>query len=323
MSLAKKLPEKQNEFEFQSASRAKILELSQLDSWRACWPLAFDWLCIGLSISASLYFASPVAYLLTIIIIATRQHALLVMVHEGAHYRFHRNRNFNDFLANVFAAYPIFFCTNAYRLHHYAHHQYLNTDQDPDWARKAHLPEWQFPKSNRNLALTFLKVACTSWYKLIAIFWALSGLGSKTSWTDPAKRKFIFYKLVFYSAVAATLWTFSAGLEFFMYWIVPYLVILPVIERLRSISEHFALAYEHDLNQARNVLCGPFEAFVFGQHNVRYHLDHHLFPMVPQYRLPELHAYLNTFEDYAAHAHNNDSYLFGKKSVRQDAAAAN
>jgi fatty acid desaturase len=92
-----------------------------------------------------------------------------------------------------------------------------------------------------------------------------------------------------------------------------------VIERVRSISEHFALPYTHDFNQTRNIHCSPLEAFIFGPHNIRYHLTHHLHPSVPQYNLPALHKALMQDPEYAAHAHENDAYFYGgKKSVFQE-----
>jgi len=38
------------------------------------------------------------------------------------------------------------------------------------------------------------------------------------------------------------------------------------------------------------------------------HLDHHLYPSVPFYRLPELHALLGENETYRASAHESAGY---------------
>jgi fatty acid desaturase len=48
------------------------------------------------------------------------------------------------------------------------------------------------------------------------------------------------------------------------------------------------------------------------------HLDHHLFPYVPWYRLPELHRRLLADKEYQAHAHLNTGYMVGRKSVMAD-----
>ena len=95
--------------------------------------------------------------------------------------------------------------------------------------------------------------------------------------------------------------------------------VFPSIQRTRSIAEHFGLPYEHEFNGTRNVISGPIETFMFGPHNVRYHLVHHLFPTVPQYNLKKLHEELMKKSPlYAQHAHNNSSYFAPGKSVLKD-----
>lgn len=58
---------------------------------------------------------------------------------------------------------------------------------------------------------------------------------------------------------------------------------------IQAITQHVGLAEDvpdHRLN-ARTVLMNP--AFCFLYSNMNYHIEHHMFPMVPFYRLPELH----------------------------------
>jgi len=44
--------------------------------------------------------------------------------------------------------------------------------------------------------------------------------------------------------------------------------------------------------QTRTYLLNPLAAFLFAPHQVNFHLEHHLYPSVPYYRLPELHRWL-------------------------------
>lgn len=44
---------------------------------------------------------------------------------------------------------------------------------------------------------------------------------------------------------------------------------------------------DHRLN-SRSVLMNPVSRFIYW--NMNYHIEHHMFPMVPYHRLPELHA---------------------------------
>ncbi len=57
----------------------------------------------------------------------------------------------------------------------------------------------------------------------------------------------------------------------------------------QAITQHVGLAEDvpdHRLN-ARTVLMNPVFRFLYS--NMNYHVEHHMFPMVPFYRLPELH----------------------------------
>jgi fatty acid desaturase len=79
---------------------------------------------------------------------------------------------------------------------------------------------------------------------------------------------------------------------------------------VRSIAEHFAIHGEAgELGQTRTVLVSWFDRlFIMGK-NGNYHLEHHLYPSVPFYRLPELHAELMRSEEYRRSAHLTRGYL--------------
>ena len=58
---------------------------------------------------------------------------------------------------------------------------------------------------------------------------------------------------------------------------------------LTGLTQHIGLAedvLDHRLN-SRTVYMNPFSRFVYW--NMNYHIEHHMFPMVPYHRLPELH----------------------------------
>ena len=94
-------------------------------------------------------------------------------------------------------------------------------------------------------------------------------------------------------------------------WFLPAFTLLPVILRIRSIAEHFGVEGEHELNMSRNTHAPWWERFLLAPHHSGYHLDHHLFPSVPFYNLPELHRRLTRQRDYAAHAHQTSRFFGG------------
>ncbi|KYG63709.1 hypothetical protein AZI86_12835 [Bdellovibrio bacteriovorus] len=305
--------------EHASSVNSHVIQLSKLSFVQGIKPLVFDWATIGCAMLVANQFSSLWTYIIAAIVIASRQHALLVLSHEGAHFRLAKSHALNNFISDTFAAFPIFFCTTTYRAHHLKHHRYLNTMQDPDWARKASLPEWTFPQTRMQLWKTMFKILITGWFKMILLFASLSGVFSKNTYTSKSALLLLGKKILFYSTVAVVTYSLHLGYELFVYWIVPYLVVMPVIERIRSISEHFALSYKDDFNQTRDILCSPLEAFLFGPHHIRYHLSHHLYPSVPQYNLPKLHHELLQTPEFAASAHQNDAYFFfGEKTLLED-----
>jgi fatty acid desaturase len=58
---------------------------------------------------------------------------------------------------------------------------------------------------------------------------------------------------------------------------------------MTGLTQHIGLAedvLDHRLN-SRTAYINPFSQFVYW--NMNYHIEHHMFPMVPYHRLPELH----------------------------------
>ncbi len=288
--------------------RKIINQYSEVSTMKQGAALAFDWsIMFGAAFLCHSYF-NPLTYMLALVVIASRQHALLVIMHEAAHLRVSKKIWLNDFIGDCLAAYPILISTDFYRKHHTAHHRHTNTQEDPDWVRKINLKEWQYPQSQRQIALSFGKTFLIGGYQWLALMWAISG---------PDWKK----KGLYWGAVVAAVCYLGVFKEFLLYWMVPLLTVLPVIQRVRSTSEHFGLDRTHEFNGTRNVMIGLGEKFFLAPHNINYHLAHHMYPSVPFYNLKAFHESLNKFEAYRDLAHNSQSYLFGSKSVLSDLTA--
>lgn len=282
-------------------TRKAVIKHSQVSPLRQLATIAFDWACI----IACAYLATsfPPFYLLAVIIIAAKQHALLVIMHEGAHFRISKNTKFNDFVSDVFASYPILFSTLDYRNGHLPHHRHTNTEQDPDWVRKAAHPEWQFPQSKSKIAKVLLRQLYMG-----GIEWAVAMVRSTTEWRKAA------YWVTILGLVSA----FGVWKEFLLFWAVPLMTFFPLFQRIRSIAEHFGLQRSHEMNSTRNILAHPVETFFFSPHNVNYHLAHHMFPSVPYYNLKSLHEDFCQHPVYRDLAHNNSSFFTTENSVWRD-----
>ena len=83
-------------------------------------------------------------------------HALGILSHDAVHYRIGLKKTINDLIANVFLCWPLFIRVEGYRNEHLPHHQFVNTDLDPDFIRKKHHSDWQFPKRFGSMFKIFL-----------------------------------------------------------------------------------------------------------------------------------------------------------------------
>lgn len=76
-----------SEFSFQRELAPAARELSRLRPQRALLALIVDWAIIASCFGLALQLPHPLVWLAAAIIIASRQHALLILMHEAAHYR--------------------------------------------------------------------------------------------------------------------------------------------------------------------------------------------------------------------------------------------
>jgi fatty acid desaturase len=237
-----------------------------------------------------------------ILVIAALQHAMFVLVHDAAHYRLFSNRRTNDAVGRALGALAgISMCT--YRVVHRLHHNHLYGDVDPDIALHGGYP--------RGRAYLLRKLATdlsgrTAW-KTYRYFFGAPAANAKTATAQrplddtPAslradarrdRRTVIVTQLVLPLAVLALAGP-TGLLKYAVLWLLPALTVLQALLRLRAIAEHGAPAgYASALVAARTNLAGPLARAVLFPHHVGYHIEHHLYPAVPHYRLPALHALL-------------------------------
>jgi fatty acid desaturase len=302
-----------------SGLKKAVREHSQINPALGIGYIALDWLVIAAIIFGTVSFQGPLKpliYLLSVFLIATRQHALAVMSHEGAHYRLVPTKQSNTWVANLLCAYPLFFQVEVYRHSHLLHHQFTNEERDPDLRVQRGRPEWDFPMSGGKLlrlfAMDLLGNGAIANWKRLKRFNADPEF-QKTLAPELAKSRNL--RIAFYLVLITALTLLGAWKLFLLYWVVPLLWILPSILRLRNMSEHYGLTWQNDLQGTRDVVCSWLEGWLLAPHYIRIHLVHHLYPSIPFYRLPSMRKHLMKIKSYESGGHANSTYILPSKDA--------
>ncbi len=211
-------------------------------------------------------------------------HMLGMVGHEGFHGNLHPNRQVSIQLGLVLSSMAIGHLVTGYYLSHWHHHLYTNTDNDPDVQACSRYKTF--------LSRCFLsRLYLTKQYRQATYRLAFGGEIGGDRLPYGLKKLRTFARL---------------NLAYQVFWIAVYLgvgvtdvtwlvvaIVVPhfgaiVASGLRVYIEHAGTDTKPG-RQARS-FCSPFWTALFFGNNL--HLEHHLYPNVPCYRLPALHAWL-------------------------------
>lgn len=267
----------------------QLRELSQIETGRVVRAVALDWALIGAAVAMSLTL--PLwGVALAAIIIANRQYALLLLVHEASHVLFSRDRRLNDRIANWTCAYAIGITVERYRELHLDHHRHLGTVDDPDF------DYYHGVLTRGRLARTIVAGALgvRGLLTLVAYFFPRVAARHLPSLRGrPAARSTSASQLVGIAVMQVLLLGIFAlagrPLLYAAVWLVPLMTLVPLANQLRTIAEHASL---DESPITRTILTGAAGRVLLAPVLFFYHHEHHLYPSVPFYHLPELHRRL-------------------------------
>lgn len=265
-----------------------------------------EWLWIVGLIAVATGSSNAVVSIACVLLIATRQHALLVLMHEYSHYQFSRKHAWlNDLVGDVLTAFPFLITIHGFRRNHMPHHRYASTDKDPDWISSMKKDRYLFPKTRKQVLLEIVKHSM-GWYTLADLKGYTIDSGMAIELPRSTRISRAVCAIAF--AVAATWFDWWAGV--LLYWIVPLATFLMAILYLRDMGEHFGMP-SPGIAGSRTVLAGWIERLLICQNCVNFHTEHHLFPSVPFFRLKRLHHVLIKDCQYRRHAVVTHGYLSG------------
>jgi fatty acid desaturase len=294
--------------------RLDIREYTKVTPTRVFANITFQWSIIGLAlIGVSWSGGHPIAYVLAMLIIVSRQHALGIIMHDATHYRLLESRTLNNVISDLFCAFPILMVTNRYRYYHLLHHKNLNSEADPYWSFFLDRKDWHWPKTASAALSVFLRdlLGLTAPVETNMILrWGPFMNHFSTRKEPPPlslRERLSFY--AFASILLAGLWWWDAWLEFLVLWLVPLIFLMMPLTRIRTVAEHIGIPGRKSDNATRHVDGTWLERVFISPCNINYHVTHHMFAGVPLYNLPRLHKRLLQEPEYRAYVRHKDSYL--------------
>ena len=219
-----------------------------------------------------------------VFVLMGRAHAQFAsLMHEAAHRLLFRNKTSNDWCGRWLIGYPAFTNTDAYRRVHMAHHREEFGPNEPDIPLYANYPisqaSFRRKMSRDAIGRTGLRLLTDQ----------LRGLRSEVAVVRNSQLKIWFVQAVLLTAaiVAGKWWLYP------LFWLLPYLTVWRVINRLRSIAEHGGLTASDDRRVAtHSVPQHRLARFAMVPFNIGFHLAHHVDAGVPFRNLPRYHRAL-------------------------------
>lgn len=272
--------------------------------------VAFSWAVIVATLVMLAWAAEQPAWLavplfaLGLALLAGRQLGLSILHHEAAHQTLFASQRLNDVVGDWLCARPVWNDLHKYRAHHFIHHRHTNQPNDPDLS----LVE-PFPTTRRSLRRKLARdlFGATGLKYLVGrtlmdagvIKWTVANDATRLAqdgrrwWSYPATllrnaAGMLITNGLFYAACAASGHGWLYGM-----WVLAYVTPFPLFLRIRSLAEHACTSRSRDMfENTRSTRAGFFARATVAPIRVNFHIEHHLMPGVPYFRLPELHRML-------------------------------
>ncbi|HEY3699552.1 MAG TPA: fatty acid desaturase [Spongiibacteraceae bacterium] len=269
----------------------KYRQISWLGSSAFClysyvWFFLFGYLAYLVAQSQLILSAKIVLVTLLVFMSGNGLHLLGWAAHEGAHFVLVADKRTNLLLGSFLGA-ALFFPTIGFGLSHWAHHRFTNSAKDPDTA--IHTKYQTFWKR-----LLFARVHANRQYFKNMFSLYREGELNPDFITPFSKRE--LRKLANINVAFMALWALAyiaaaiINPQFALFaMILPLLTVAPT-SGLRLYIEHTATG-QGVFKDSRTYSSPFFSVLLFGNN---YHLEHHLYPTAPCYRLPQIHHFLKS-----------------------------
>lgn len=291
-------------------SREELRALNERSSWMGGWAVGSTWVVIVATAAVLVWAASQPALVAVpvfgvgLVVIAGRQLALAILHHEAAHQSLFQSRRSNDWIGDWLCARPIWSDLEKYRAHHLIHHRRTNQPDDSD--RSLIEP---FPTTRASLTRKLLRdVSGLTGLKYLfgralmdagVLKWTIASdvvrlpRAGRRWWSYPQ----LFFKnaggMLLTNGVLFALCWGSGHAWLYAVWVLAYVTPFPLLVRIRSLAEHACTDETLDMfRNTRTTRAGLLARITVAPIRVNYHIEHHVLPGVPYFRLPRMHRML-------------------------------
>lgn len=256
--------------------------LRRIPSLRNLGSLLFLYVQTGAVLWASVEWA-PWSWPFAIVLMGRAFAQFASLMHEAAHRLLFADKRLNDAVGRWLLGYPTFTNTDAYRRVHAAHHRDEFGPDEPDMALYV-----GYPIGAASFRRKMWRDA-TGRTGVRLMRQMLAGVRHRDPRSRRATWKIIATQVVLVvAAVASGHWWLYP-----LMWLLPYLTVWRVINRLRSIAEHGGMQRSDDRRATTHTVHQHLLArFLLVPYNIGWHLAHHVDSGIPFRNLPLLHAAL-------------------------------
>lgn len=292
-------------------SREEIRQLTERSDWQGAWAVASTWAVIGgtfasvaLSWQYLPWWGKLLMCITALVILAGRQLALAILMHDASHSSLFKTPWLNDHLVDWLCAKPIWNDLHKYRPYHVRHHAKTSTADDPDLSLVA-----GFPTTRASLTRKFMRdIVGITGFKFVVgrimmdlglIEWTVANDVKKIPqqnrpWQDyPRTLIKNSYGAILTNAAILSVLGAAGHPKLYGLWALAYVTPFPLFIRIRSMAEHAGMEKSASaLTHTRTTRAGWIARALVAPIRVNFHMEHHLMASVPYFRLPKMHRML-------------------------------
>lgn len=251
-------------------------ELREIADFRNVFSVVDLWLQPTLTVAAAIWLSHPLAWIAAYFLMGRTFARLGILGHESAHRLLFSKKTVNDWVGKWLIAYPGFVAIDPYRRSHMAHHKEEFGPEEPDLMLYAGYP---LPPDSMRRKLVRDAFFVSGWKNL------------KPLLQLAATRNPVALRILGTQVVVVAAFTAVGRPELYAFlWLLPWMSVWRVLNRLRAIAEHGGMTRSEDRRlTTHHVRQSWLARFWIVPYNTGWHLAHHVDIGIPWRNLPKLH----------------------------------